>query len=101
MPFVLIVIAAILIVTGVKGTYKEFGTLLASEFSSDSNFIYWIVSIMIIGAIGYIPKFKPVSDYFIVLLLIVLFLAQGNPNTNGGGFFGKFNDAIRNGMAKL
>lgn len=47
---------------------------------------------MVIGAIGYIPKLKGISDAFLVLVLLVLFISNR-------GFFNSFNAQIQSGTA--
>lgn len=89
MPFVIAILGIILLVTVLRGTEKQFGQLLASEFQGNGNFIYWIVSVGIIGAIGYVKELKIFSDLFLALLLVVLFLKKGT------GFFAQLNAAIK------
>lgn len=89
MPFAIAAVGIILLVVVLRGTEKQFGQLLASEFQGNGNFIYWIVSVGVIGAIGYIKELKVFSDLFLALLLVVLFL------TDGKGFFSKLNSALK------
>jgi len=88
MPFVLIIVGVILLIAAVRNTQQKLFFLLANDFTGPNNFIYWFISILIIGAIGYIPKLKPVSDGFLVLVILVLFLRKGT------GFFDMFNKQI-------
>lgn len=102
MPFALIIIGAVLLVASVRNTQDQlpdgspglFG-LVKGDFSGQGNFVFWVVSLLIIGAVGYVPKLKPISDGFLVLVIIVLFLTKGNPNGVGGGFFSKFSQALQ------
>jgi hypothetical protein len=84
MAFVLIIAGAVLLVAAVRNTQQGLYYLLRGDFSGPNNFIYWVVSILIVGAIGYIPKAKPASDGFLVLILLVLFLKKDS------GFFDMF-----------
>ena len=98
MPFALLIIGAVLLVAAVRG--KTDGpdglfALVSGDFSGPGSFIYWMVAILIIGAIGYIPKVKPVSVAFLGLLILVLFLAKGDPARAGGGFFEKFTQGLQ------
>lgn len=77
MPFVLIISGTVLLIAAVRNTQQDLFFLLANDFTGTNNFIYWFVSILIIGAIGYIPKAKPISDGFMVLVILVLFLKRG------------------------
>lgn len=94
MAFALIIIGITLIVVAVRNTQDTFTARVSGDFKGSGNFLYWIVVILIIGGIGYIPKAKPVSDLFLVLILVVLFLKKGNPSGVGGGFFQQFTSAI-------
>jgi len=88
MPFALILIAAIFIVTGFKGTTGDFLSQLKGDVG---QVVVPFVAILVIGAIGYIPGFKKLSDLFLALVLLVMFLTNGK-----NGFFTKFNSEIRN-----
>jgi Mn2+/Fe2+ NRAMP family transporter len=90
MPFVLILAGLVLIVAAIRGTHVQLGTLLVNDFTGPNNFVYWVVAIVLIGSLGYIDKLKPISVTFLVLVVLVLFLAKGNPQNLGGGFFEKF-----------
>jgi hypothetical protein len=94
MPFAVLVVGILLVVVAIRGTQKEFATLFASEFSGKSNFFYWCVSIAIIGGLGYIPGLRKISDSFMLLLVLVLFLSLGQGG-RPGGFFTKFQEAIQ------
>lgn len=94
MPFALLIVGILVIVSAVRGTTAQLGTLVAGDFTGPGNFVYWMLAIIIIGAVGYIPKVQPLSVAFITLLILVLVLARGNPNSAGGGFFQKFVSAI-------
>jgi uncharacterized membrane protein YgcG len=89
MPFVLIIVGIVLLVAAVRNTVAapaspNLATLIKGDFTGQDNFAYWLVSILVIGALGYVPELKPLSRAFLVLVIIVLFLSNG-------GFFSKFN----------
>jgi hypothetical protein len=94
MPFALLIIGAVLLVSAARGTVASgpnggpgLFTLVESDFTGQNNFIFWFVSILLIGAVGYVPKLKPLSIGFLTLVIMVLFLKKGNPSGAGGGFF--------------
>jgi hypothetical protein len=95
MAFALIIIGLILVVSTVRNTQDDLVQLVKGDFTGQANFVWWIVVLLIIGAVGYIQKLKPLSDAFLVLLLLVLFLKRGNPGTPSGGFFNQFLTAIK------
>lgn len=76
MPYVLLVIGAILFVSGVRGTNGKLWDLVKGDFTGSHSFLIWIAAIAIVGGMGYIPKLKPLSIAFMTLLLIVLFLSN-------------------------
>ena len=87
MPFILIVIGLLLFVSAIQGTTKQLGTLLVEDFTGQHSFLYWVVAILVIGGVGYIKPLKVLSDMFLLLLVIVLFLGQK-------GFFSQFQSAL-------
>jgi hypothetical protein len=90
MSFALIIIGSVLLIASIRGTQGSLFTLVQGDFTGPNNFIFWTLSILLIGAIGYIPKLKPISVAFLVLVVLVLLLSKGNPNTATGGFFSQF-----------
>ena len=88
MPFVLIFVGSVLIVAAVRNTHSQLFALIKGDFVGPNNYIYWLVTILIIGAIGYVPRLKPISDGFLILVILVLFL------TKGKGFFDQFQRQI-------
>jgi hypothetical protein len=94
MPFALIFVGVLFLVVGYRGTERDLITLLKGDFTGPGNFIWWIVSIMVIGALGYVPKLKSLSDGFLVLVLLVLFIS--NP-----GFFSQFTRQVTNRAPSL
>jgi hypothetical protein len=95
MPFALLIIGAVLVVAAIRNTQGDLFTLVSGDFSGPSNFIFWMVAILLIGSIGYIPKIKPLSVAFLSLVVLVLFLAKGDPSKATGGFFEKFTAGLQ------
>jgi hypothetical protein len=95
MPFAMLIVGIILLVSAVRNTTDDLFALVKNDFTGPNNFIFWVVSILIIGAIGYIPKLKPISTGFLALVILVLFLSKGNPKNPGGGFFQQFTSALQ------
>lgn len=100
MPFALLIIGVWLLIAGVRNTAgpaSSPGTLFAllhGDFTGSDNFAYWFIAIILIGAVGYIPKVRSVSVAFLTLILVVLFLKKGSSNGVGGGFFSQFLSGI-------
>lgn len=89
MPIILTVAGVALIWSAVRDTQNALFTLLyndvigAGTTGFSKSFLAWIVAIVIIGSIGYIKTLRPISNAMLVLVIVVLFLANG-------GFFSKF-----------
>lgn len=92
MPFVFLIIGIVLVIAGVRDKSADLYTLIKGDFTGANNYLYWMVSILIIGAIGYIEVLKPVSRAFMVLVIIVLFISA---NKQGVGFFKQFQNALQ------
>lgn len=75
-------------IVGLRGTQADLYCLLKSDFTGSNNFLYWLGAVLLIGMIGYIPKLRPVSDAFIVLMIVALFLASK------GGLFANLSTAF-------
>ena len=90
MPIALVAIGLILVITGVKNTYAEFGALVKGDFTGQGNFTTWMVAIGIIGALGYVKALKPFANGFLVLVAIVIVLKNG-------GVFDKLKSALATG----
>lgn len=103
MPIAFIAVGALFLIAAVRGTINDYDngkpgllTLLKSDFVSTSaqgNFLIWMVSLWIIGALGYIPGFKPIANALLFLVVLVLFLSNSKA-AGPGGIFAKFNAAL-------
>jgi hypothetical protein len=87
MPFAFLIIGAVFVVAGVRGTNTQLTTLLKGDFTGSNNYIYWMGAILIVGALGYIQALKPLSRAFLVLIVIILILGHK-------GFFAEFNQQL-------
>lgn len=90
MAFVLTFTGLLMIVTGVKGTYAQFGAQVVSDFTGSQPFTYWVAAILGVGAIGYIDALRTVSRMFLALILISMILANK-------GFFNQLMAALKAG----
>jgi hypothetical protein len=88
MPLIMILIGLLLIISAAHGETKTLFSLIHGDFTGQGNFVYWIASIVAVGAVGYIKPLRPLSIGFLVLILITLFLKNGN------GFFAQLTSAI-------
>lgn len=90
MPFALVTIGLILIVTGAKDTYQQFGGELVGDFTGPDNFTFWLASMGAVGALGYIEALRPFSRAFLTLIIVAMILRNG-------GVFNKFQEALAAG----
>jgi len=97
MAFALLIIGAVLLIAAVRGTTdgpEGLYALLVGDFTGPANFVYWAVAILLIGALGYIPKLKAFSVALLALVVLVLFLKKGDPSGVGGGFFAQLTSGL-------
>lgn len=87
MPILLIGSGLILILSGVNGHAPDLYNLVKGDFAGPKNFIYWMLSILVLGALGYVKGMEHLSKLFLILVIIVLFL-------DNGGFFSQFQSYI-------
>lgn len=90
MPYALLIIGAVLLVAGIRNTYGDLWTLVEGDFTRQNGYLTWVAAIAVVGAIGYIPKLKPLSVAFMTLLLVVLVLSNG-------GVFARLQEFIASG----
>ena len=98
MPIFLLIVGILLVIVAINNKLPKLGALVKDDFAPSiggHSFTIWIVAIFVIGAIGYYRPFKPVSNAFLVLVIVAMILANGNPKLAGGGFFNQFNNAIK------
>jgi hypothetical protein len=88
MAFIFLILGLGLLVSAIRGTNGQAGALLKSEFTGTNSFIPWVLSIFILGGLGYIPALTKISRAFLLLIITVLILKKGK------GFFAGFNNAI-------
>ena len=93
MPFVFAIIGIIMVTAGVRRTSQDLMALLKCDIRGPNNFIYWIVSIGIIGALGYVQDLRAFSRALLSLVIIVLVIKENEQGT--GGLFAQFDSAIK------
>lgn len=90
MPFALVLIGLIMVVTGARNTHAALGQQLRADFTGPGNFFYWIAAIGAVGALGAIPNMRGFSRLFMTLIIISLLLSHR-------GFFTQFQQALATG----
>ena len=78
MPIVFGIIGITLVISGVRGQTAQLLALVKADFTGSPSYIDWMVGILVVGAIGYIPQLKTISRLFMAIVLIdLLFTNQG------------------------
>jgi hypothetical protein len=86
MPFIAIFIGLCLVITGAQNTQGQFFQLLETD---SVGFGKWALAIFGIGALGYIKPIRPVTDAFLVLVVMGLFFSNK-------GFFANLFNSVDN-----
>lgn len=80
MPILFGLFGLILIVAGVRGRVSSGNpslvSLVKADFTGSDPFYKWILAILLIGAIGYVPNLRPISRGFMALVIVVFLLSN-------------------------
>jgi len=90
MPLLFIFIGVMLIASAINDKTDQLVGLIKGDFTSSNgkeSFIVWVLALVILGMLGYVKELKPISNGFIVLVLLVMILSNG-------AFFDKFTQAL-------
>lgn len=75
MALLIILIGIIAVDVGVRGTYDQLATLLASD---GPPFLKWFAAIVFVGALGYAEPLRPASRLLLTLIFLDLFIVNRN-----------------------
>lgn len=92
MPFVLVIVGLLLIVTAIRGTHGTLWNLLYDDVTGSggaSGFVVWLVAILAIGFLGYYKPLETPAKLLLGLVVMGIFLANG-------GVFEKLSEAFTN-----
>jgi hypothetical protein len=93
MGFALLFIGLLMVVTGARGTYAQFGSQIASEFQGNNSFTYQMIALGAIGAAGYIPALQTISRWILAFIVLVIMLGGKGQQS----FFGQLQAALKQG----
>lgn len=91
MPVLLLIVGVMLVIVGLNNKLSELGDLIKEDFSPTTNtpsFAVWLLAIFAVGAVGYVKELKPLSNAFLVLVVLAMLLSNR-------GFFNKFTKAVK------
>lgn len=77
MPWLFVIIGILFVIVGLRDKTDEFHAILADDFGGPDSFANWMIAVFLIGAIGLYRPLRGVSDGFLILLILAVFL-QGN-----------------------
>lgn len=89
MAFALLTVGSMMVWAAILNTQDRFVCLVQNDFTGKNNFTYWVLALLIFGAVGNVEKLKPLSDSLLFLIILALFLSHK-------GFFDQFTAAIGN-----
>lgn len=87
MPILFIGTGTVFLLTGLMGDPGKLYDLVRGDFTGQNNYVFWVISILVLGSLGYIESLKNLSRLFVALILIVLLL-------DNKGFFAKLQEFI-------
>lgn len=89
MPWAFVVCGALMCILAVKqdNSLHNFATTISGDVSGNAGFVKWIVAIVVIGAVGYLPDMEGLSTAFLILLVIAFVLSNN-------GVFKKAQEAL-------
>lgn len=80
MPILFGLFGLILIVAGARGRVNSGSPSLVSlvkdDFTGTNPFWKWMLAILLIGAVGYIPNLRPISRGFMALVIVLFLLSN-------------------------
>lgn len=89
MPIALIFIGAFLAIAGIKNNAQTLGKTVGEDFRGAGSFWYWIISVIIIGSIGYASDARLISRLFLTLIVLVFALSNE-------GIYARLVEALQN-----
>lgn len=87
MPLVFLFLGALFVIVGLAGTQNDLVKQVQADFIGPNNFFIWIIAIVAIGLLGYVPGLKPLSIALLALVVAVILLSNK-------GFFNQFSQAV-------
>lgn len=67
-------------------------TLFYDDFVGPGNMFVWILALGLVGAVGYAKPLRPVSDAFLVLIIVVLIISA--KSASGINFFSSLTQQV-------
>ena len=91
MPFVLVLVGLLLIVTAIRGTQSNLWNLLYGDITgagtSGKGFLVWLAAILAIGFLGYYKPLQMPSRLLLGLVILGIFISNQGVLTKMAGAF--------------
>ena len=95
MPLFLLIVGVIFLVAVIRGNQQDLIDLLKDDFGGQHNFILWVLAIVIIVALGNFKAIRPISNAFLILIVIVIVII----NYKKGNLFESFLAQLKAGTS--
>lgn len=96
MPFAMVFIGLLMVISGMRDTHADLGNELVSDIGGKGGFGTRLLAIGAVGAVGYMGgEWRRLSVYFMVLVLIALMFSADK------GFFAQLTSARKAGPAAV
>jgi len=96
MPFAMVFIGLLMVISGVRDTHIDLGNELVTDIGGKGGFGTRLLAIGAVGAVGYLGgEWKRLSVYFMVLVLVALMFSADK------GFFQQLTNARLSGPATV
>jgi quinol-cytochrome oxidoreductase complex cytochrome b subunit len=80
MAWALLLFGLIALMAAWKNRTDELYQILKENFTGKNNFIIWVTAIIFLAIIGMNKTLRPISDAFMILIIIVIILAAHKKN---------------------
>lgn len=84
----LIFVGALLLISAVRNQQGSLFSLVKQDLTGTGSFLEWALALLLVGAVGFIPKARPLSIALLALVLLGIVLKSG------GGFFSQLSSAV-------
>jgi hypothetical protein len=78
----------LLLISGARNSQGTLYSLLEADFTGSNNFFEFLIAIVLLGSLGFIPKLRGVSIALMSLVIVVIFLNDGT------GFFSQLKTSL-------
>ncbi len=91
-----ILIGGLFAIASLRGTHDDLWKLLKDDFTGEGNFIYWVMAIVFLVALGSFRTIRPVTDAFLGLVILIIVIV---PYRDGKDLFGEFLSQVKKGTS--